>query len=272
MNLTSKTIDSFCALIDLERNKPVIDLSNVNFIDTFALVYLGLYIRFHNSKGKSFWWHAPQDEKVRNYLARQRFYQHFNFEPSFVETESLKCTPSTTCWNDIKEIENVPWVAEDIAEEVKSLLVDNHVNAAISEIYETTAEIVENFAEHSMEKQAVITVQWFPRIKWLALAIGDCGIGVKRSLLQNRKHSHLANKADKIAIVEAFKPSVSRKLEGGTGLTTIEQTVVELNGNLFFASNSGYFRVQGGKRFTGEMNFNFPGVQMEISFPTRGDI
>ncbi len=39
----------------------------------------------------------------------------------------------------MKEIENVQRVAEDTAEEVKSLLVENHINAPISEIHETTA-------------------------------------------------------------------------------------------------------------------------------------
>ena len=120
-----------------------------------------------------------------------------------------------------------------------------------------------------MERPSDVTNRSRPQVP---VAIGDCGIGVKHSLIKNEAHLHLSNKADKVAIVEAFKPSVSSKSEGGTGLTNIEQAVLELNGSLFFASNTGYLRVVGGKRYIGDRNFNFPGVQLQIGFPTRGNI
>lgn len=270
MVLTYKTISAFCSEIDLTQTKSLIDLSDLTFIDTFALIYLGLYIRYFNSQGKAFSWARPKDKKARNYLARQQFYQHFNFVASFTRSESLICTPSSTCWNDIKEIKNVDYIAEDIADEVRDLLINNGIKAAVGDICEITAEMVQNFAEHSKEEQAVITIQWFPNIGWLSLALGDCGIGVKESLCSNRRYWHLRDMHDRHVISEAFKAGVSRKSAGGTGLTNLRETIKDLEGTLYFASNSGYLRVEQASSFIGTRIHNFPGVQMEIGFPARG--
>ena len=174
MKLSWQTIDRYCGQIDLTQLKPVIDLSEISFVEPFGLIYLGLFIRYYNAAGKFFNVKLPKDAKVRAYLARQQFYKHFDFNRDFVEQESAIRSISSTCWNDMKEIEKVDYLAEDIADEVKDLLIDNHVNAPVSEICEITAELVANFVEHSNQQRAVITIQWFPNMNWLSLAIGDC--------------------------------------------------------------------------------------------------
>jgi len=265
--LNTTNVDQFCASIDLSQERPLIDLSQVTWIDTYALIYLGLYIRHFNSNGTTFGWRCPTRRSVRNYLARQQFYKHFNFDPKFVQDEHLICTPSSTCWNDIKEITNERYIAEYIADEVRDLLFTNGVRTFVNDISEIAAEVVQNFAEHSTQERAVVTIQWFPRLKWLTLAVGDCGIGVKTAL--SSKYPKVAKMPDLYAIVEAFKPGITSKYEGGTGLTNIEQTVIQVSGSLFFSSNGGYLKVAKGKRFIGDMTFNYPGVQIAIGFPAE---
>lgn len=158
MKLNWQTIDRYCAKINLAVAKPLIDLSDVSFVEPFGLVYLGLFIRYYNSLGTFFNVKVPTDAKVRAYLARQQFNKHFDFHRDFVEQESAIRSISSTCWNDMKEIENVDYLAENIADEVRDLLIENHLNAPIAGICEIAAELVANFTEHSNQRKAVITI------------------------------------------------------------------------------------------------------------------
>ena len=93
---------------------------------------------------------------------------------------------------------------------------------------------------------------------------------VRKSLSSNKKFSYVADLPDKRAISEAFKATVSRKFEGGTGLTIVRQSVIDLGGTLYFASDSGYLRVdEEGKSYIGSRTYNYPGVQMRVGFSTR---
>lgn len=264
-SLSYFNIGGFLSRVDLKQETPVIDLSFVTFIEPFALIYLGLFLRHHNSKEKYLEWIVPKDAAVREYLSRMNFYERFKFSSG--DNESQKALGSETSFNDIIDIKNEPGIAEEIGERLKRLLIRNSVKVNIEKACYITQEIVDNFAQHSRETLAAMSVQWFPQGGWLSLTFGDCGVGIKRSLTQNPKYRYLMDKTDQEAILKAFEPLVSRREQAGMGLTQTKEIILEEKGSLFLSSNTGYFAIREGKPWCGQIQFNLPGVQMEIKLP-----
>jgi hypothetical protein len=95
-------------------------------------------------------------------------------------------------------------------------------------IAELVSELVDNFAQHSERPLAAFTMQWYPQRHRIVLAIGDCGVGIRSSLASNPKHAHVASFSHHQAALIAFEPLVSRRLEGGTGLTEVRDGVLQV--------------------------------------------
>ena len=266
MQLSYENVGIFCSRVDLRQKKPLIDLSDVSFIEPFALVYLGMFLRLHNSKGKSFDAIMPDEKFAREYLATQNFWERFNFDPEIIEAEKLhRFTPSTAL-NDIVDIENEPYIGEDIASAVRDLLTNNEIKVDVDEIEELVSELIDNFERHSTHTLAAFTMQANPRR--LIIAIGDCGIGIRASLIQNPRHEYLANQPHFEAVRKAFEPLVSAKPEGGTGLTDAKSTIRRYRGTLTLMSGNGYFRLTSdGREVANRTSFDLPGVQLELSIP-----
>lgn len=131
------------------------------------------------------------------------------------------------------------------------------------------AELADNFAQHSKKTVAALTLQLYPKLGMLRVAIGDCGIGIRQSLAMNPQHSWVAKERHHVAVLEAFKTGVSRKLEGGVGFTDILNGLDDLGGYLRLATGNEYVLVRKGKAKVGDMKFNLPGVQIELHLPIR---
>jgi len=110
-------------------------------------------------------------------------------------------------------------------------------------------------------------MQYYPNREEVVLAIGDCGIGIRASLATNPKYSYLLGKPHHEAALKAFEPLVTRFAEGGTGLTEVQQGTVELGGTILFSTGDGYVRMSPTATEYGEMAFDLPGVQVQLSFP-----
>ncbi len=270
ITLSFYNIDEFCSKIDLSVGRPVIDLSDVSFVEPYAIIYLGLFMRYYNSLGKYFDWRDSSDTKVRKYLSRMNFYERFNFSKDVIKETKLIRFTSNTSFNDIIDIEKDVCMPDSIANELRELLIRqyeiNNVKFDIPVVCEITAEIIDNFIQHSDENLAVMTVQYFPKKHTLSIAIGDCGIGIKKSLSSVSRYSHVRNLSDEDAIEKAFDYLVSRKMEGGTGLSDIRDTILEKNGSLYFSSNEGFYIIKDRKIQKGSMFFELPGVQIEYIF------
>jgi len=52
VTLSFQNVDGFCAGVDVAQPRPVIDLSGLKFIDPFAVIYLGQFIRLRFRPGK----------------------------------------------------------------------------------------------------------------------------------------------------------------------------------------------------------------------------
>lgn len=268
MELSFYNVDKFCAAVDLASETPVIDLSLVTFFKPFALIYLGMFLRFHNSKGKAFAVKGPKDQPAHSYLTMQNFWARFNFNPDVINAKNLYRFTNRTSLNDIADIEKRDRIAEDITREVLFVLHANAVPRA-NIIAELVSELVDNFACHSQRTLAAITMQYYPNMHRTVFVVGDCGIGIRESLSSNPKHSHLAHCDHHQAMLEAFEPLVSRKPEGGTGLTMVRDSVIDYDGYLILTSGDEYVKIDRNRTEYGSMAYDLPGVQIELSFPTE---
>ena len=175
---------------------------------------------------------------------------------------------TSTSLNDVVDIERRPGIAEDIAAAVRSVLYPR-VSIDVGAVAEMVAELVDNFAQHSMGPPAAFAMQWYPRGNRLDLAIGDCGIGIRSSLAKNPLYSGLLQRPDYEAAAKAFEFRVTGNpaLGGGMGLSEVRETVRALKGGLSLATGDGYVVVGAEGMRTGRMAFDLPGVQIWVWVP-----
>lgn len=269
MNLTFWNVDRFLTLVHLEEPRPLIDLSSVRFFEPFAIVYLGMSLRHYNNLGKTFLVQLPQAPGPSEYLARVNFWERFNFVLDLSQREKLRRFTSSTSFNDILDIENVETIAEDISDQVRWIIRNNAVNVDADMMAEVVAELVDNFAQHSQRSLAACAMQYYPAIRRVVFAIGDCGIGIRGSLALNPRYAYLAQRPHHEAADLAFQPLVSRKQEGGTGLTEVADAVTAAKGRLLLSTGDGYVRIESGRKEIGRMALDLPGVQIELSLSER---
>ncbi len=266
--LDSTNVSAFCSRIDLAADRPTVDLSDVTFVTPFAVVYLGMFLRFHNSLGKSFDWRLPRKEAVEGYLESIRFYERFRFAKGFVEVVSARRKDLATSLNDIIDVERKPDIGDVIATRAADAL--RRVPVRIEAVASIVSELVDNFSQHSgTELPAVFTMQWFPQAKRLALALGDCGLGIRQTLRMNPQYAHVADWPDEDAIALALKQRVSCQPGHGMGLTEVVESVTASDGRMTIASGSGRVIIEPeGKLFRLKTEFSLAGVQLAVHLPT----
>jgi len=267
MNLDFWCVDKLCANVDCTNERPVVDLSSVTFFRPFSLVYLGMFLRYHNFHGKAFDIVMPTNGAARRYLARQNFWERFNFNPAVIEKEKLIRFTTSTSLNDIVDIEERPYIAEDIAVEVSKVLGHSTARVEVSLVAELVSELVDNFAIHSRQTLAAVAMQYYPNLHRVILAVGDCGIGIRSSLSSNPQFASLADAPHYQVALKAFEPLVSRFPGCGTGLTEVRDGVANLNGRLALATGNGFVIIGPDGTKYGEMSYDLPGVQVELSIP-----
>ncbi len=226
-----------------------------------------MFLRYHNANGKSFAINPPRNVAARNYLAQQKFWARFNFDPSTIKAEKLRRFTSSTSLNAVVDVEKHEGIEEEIADRVRQVLCRNRVRVNAGLLSELVCELVDNFAQHSGHTLAVVAMQYYPNLRRIVFAVGDCGIGIRSSLASNPSYAYLTGHPHYDAILKAFEPLVSRTPEGGTGLTEVRDEVLNLNGRLTVTTGDGYVIIsKGGTRY-GQMMHELCGVQMELSFP-----
>ena len=269
MNLSYQNVDRLCSQIDLTQPQPLMDLGSVTLVEPFALIYLGMFLRYHNRRNKGFTIRPPRSSRVRSYLATQRFGERFNIASDPAEASQL-LFDNRTSFNEVVDIQRGPYVAEDIGQRVFELLRNNSVRVDVPQVEQWISELVDNFSQHSGEDLAACAVQWYPQHRRLDFAIGDCGIGIRSSLSRNNRYSDFGTKRHEEAAVKALEPGVGRKSEGGMGLTDVSEEVASSGGSLFLSTGDGWVQVIGDDVRSGNQLYDLPGVQVELSVPEGG--
>ncbi|MPZ14432.1 MAG: hypothetical protein GEU73_08415 [Chloroflexi bacterium] len=265
-SLTWVNTDRLCAQVDLTESPATVDLSDITFFEPFALIYLGMFLRHHNSQGRRFRVLRPRARAARGYLATQNFWDRFNFDAETVASANLNRLTNKTSLNDIVDIERRSGVAEEISGAVLQMLRSGGARVGTDVVAELVAELVDNFAQHSGRRLAAFMVQRYPNAGRVDVAIGDCGVGIRVRLAAVERYRFLADQPHWEAAAQAFEPLVTSKAEGGTGLTEVRDAIIEAGGHLVLATGDGYVQVSDGATRKGEMEYDLPGVQIEFSF------
>ena len=269
MNLSFQNVDLLCSRVDFAVGRPVIDMRRVTFVEPFALIYLGMFIRHHNRRGVYFEVQPPRSDRVQSYLESQKFWPRYNIAGAPGPKTQILRVAKFTSFNDIIDIENRDYIAEDIGHMVYRLLSNRSIRVDVSLVEELTSELVDNFNQHSQEELAACAVQWYPQMGRFDLAIGDCGIGIRRSLSLNPNLGYLRDRRHSDAAARAFEAGVGRRSEGGMGLTEVSQNVIDLGGSLFLSTGDGWVFVDASGPRIGNQAYDLPGVQIEVSIPTE---
>lgn len=192
-----------------------------------------------------------------------------------IKEENLRRFTSSTSLDDIADVEKDQYVAEELAEAVAGVVEKNTVKLRPGVVAEVTAELVQNFVEHSDQTLAAFMVQYYPNrgpFGTLVMAIGDCGRGIRACLSATKKYADFADQPHHKATLKALEAGVSSKRGGGrTGFSEMLDYVTDLKGEFRIATGDEYIIVDGktGQARTEKMGFDLPGVQIELIFPGR---
>ena len=176
-----------------------------------------------------------------------------------------------TSLNGMIDIENNPDnpdIAEEVGDMVQHVLEDNKVPIMGSLVSGIVIELVDNFSRHADEHMAACAMQLYPTLRRLDFAIGDCGMGIRKSLSRNPKYENLANAPHQDVAVKALENGVTAS-EGGTGFGTIMENLSALHGQMFLSTGDGWVQIVGDQdeiQF-GKMDNFLTGVQIEVSIP-----
>ena len=271
MRLNRDSIASFCSSVDLQPARPTIDLSLVERIGPFGVIYLGTFIRHWNSQGKYFTIELPESGLVKQYLDSQNFWDRFNFELEGDGAQPKLQTTKPTSFGDIIPLDIVddPQIAEELEQWTLEILREWKLQISPSAISTIVVELIDNAVRHAYSQStspASMIFQFSPYDNCVELALADCGVGIRKNLSEKY---HVSN--DRAAAVRAFEDGVTSKDEGGTGLSTIKENVARLNGSLFLSTGKGFVRANPETKYNLESStaaYNLPGVQVQITIPT----
>ena len=269
MELTAWTVDGLCSQVNLRPRQSRIDLSDVTFFSPYALVYLGMFLRYHRARGSAFVMVLPRNPVAREYLVRQKFFHRFNFDTTAIEQVRLRRFTTSTSLNDIVDLEAHPNIADEVTDSIQNLLQNNQVNIDTSRFAEFASELVDNFAQHAEQTLAALAIQYYPRLRRVVMAVGDCGVGVRASLATKFEYAYLMAFPHTTAILKALEPQVGRKWEGGMGLTDVAAGVLDMGGHLTIASGNALTFVDRQGTRAGKKSNDLSGVQIEVSVPER---
>ena len=202
--LKFSTVGELFSLVNLDDQKPTVDLSNISFVEPFGLVYLGMFLRHFNSLGKFFNIITPRSRQVTRYLESQRFWDRYNIAATSTDSQIHRRYARLTSLSDIVDIENNQYIAESVGDMVGDILRNNSVRVDASLVSEVAVEVVDNFSRHSGQQLAACAVQFYPQRGNLHIAVGDCGVGIRSSLCRNSLYRHLASAPHHVAALKAL--------------------------------------------------------------------
>ena len=189
------------------------------------MICLGMFIIHHRTLGRRFQVRPPLNRRARNYLNSQNFWERFGFDwqpPSYSASRG-----HLTSFEDIVQIGRTGDVGNEVGDRVRDLLSRDPYDALrnIDQVGDLVSELVDNFAQHSEASHAACVLQRYPKIGLTDFAIGDCGIGIRESLSQNKEFERLKRLRHREAARIAFRMRASRRAEGGMGLPEVMESV-----------------------------------------------
>lgn len=253
-----------------------VDLSRYDFIDVYASVVLALLLRHaHMVNGEAPDLVLPADDDVKAYLARQDFFKPLSKwyviddEIRLLESRQWAANPSVAPLTIIESEDDVSGIVDRIRNLLCSPQFGVSKNVADS-VWRVLTETFQNIPQHASADPNV------PECGFAALqlyrgavevAVGDVGIGLRKSLAQNPTYRRCTHQQAQEAVLihGASRTGIRGR---GNGLQLTARTIAGLGGNL---------RVQSGDSVTYCFRNGyrqkqcpaFPGAQVWIRVPCR---
>ena len=138
-----------------------------------------------------------------------------------------------------------------------------------SKFLEGLDEIFNNAAVHSRSELGIYCCgQAYPRSSKVKFTISDCGIGIPRSLSENRGLTITAEEAIDWAMREGTTTR-SGDVPGGLGLKILREFIEINRGEIQIVSDRGYWALRHGQVSLGRYFRSFPGTIVSIQINTR---
>ena len=257
--------------MELDSAEPTLDLSEASVIEPGGLVYLGTFLRHSNRLGKFVDTIAPRAPAAREHLESQKIWERYGSPYTEVEWDSVPACERFSFPRGFMSIESDYWIADKVGDMVAEMLRANSVRVSVDPVAEAVIELVDNFARHSGEPLAACGLELDRSRGRLHFAVGECGVGIRGSLARNPRYADLSGAPHHVSAAKAMEDGVAGSSEGGTGLGTVRENVMELGGQMLLSTGDGWVGVQTGRQDiqAGAMGHDLPGVQVQVTVPVE---
>ncbi|HEY0357091.1 MAG TPA: hypothetical protein VGD11_00835 [Mycobacteriales bacterium] len=241
-----------------------IDLRGLRFTEPLGLVEIAARAEYHRSRGTAVRVLAPADPSVANYLARMRLGRALtelgaDHDLPYVRERELSG----------RLLELTYFAGADGSDELAAMVyrrVAGQSPAGARALYTALCEIGQNVPEHAGVPGGWAAAQATRRHAAVWFAVGDCGVGMRRSLAARGARD------DADALVLALDRGVSRLTVPGRGNGLAETCgLVTGRGGRLHVVSGGAARTAGPtRRHTWVPATPFPGTLLQGALPYRG--
>jgi anti-sigma regulatory factor (Ser/Thr protein kinase) len=241
-----------------------LDLSKLEFADSFGVTYLAACFHVVVSSGVHGFVRRPSRDDVHQYLLNAGFYEAIGFgerfgprkpSPDRVDLVHITAVQPEFIDHLLDFLENMQPFEEGLKPSMRMALL----------------ELVQNFAEHSgSEPGAWISGQFHPRSNRITLCVLDLGRGIPNALRTLRKYRRSRDpRLVELATVEGVSSVPGERR--GLGLNTIRRFVRTNRGTLTIMSGRAYVKFPPDRRpMVKHVDLSFPGTVVFMSLvPTQ---
>ena len=270
-------LDAYLRYLQDEREALVVDLSDVGFVDPYAVGMLCLIGRYLRERFDRVTYRLPDAEAVKGYLARMKFLRaledHVEFEGRDWSMEYAEGTVGEGLLEvtAIRRREDVESLIGTISRTVSSILTAElgYTVREITSFQNVVAELSHNILDHSGDRGYVVAQRYTDRRgrKFAVIGVVDLGMGIRESLASRFDVSDWTHAQ---AIAQALRKNVSRDPERGIGLYVVSTICSEYEGTLHIRSGDARVYVKGA-RVHANVSPVFPGTQIGLTlYEKRG--
>lgn len=272
-SVTAERMFSFLQLLGSAdgENKICLDFKMVQFYEPIAIVLLLSRLRHWHNHGVKLSMSNYKTCPAHGYLQRIDFYEQLGLklEESFLRQASAErfveiCTVKKTNADEIaREMSRCIAVHSEQADDVETCFKY------------ALGEILANCAQHS-GAEGYACAQYYPKSKRIAIAVADCGIGLRNSFNDTEMEGRLLSHED--ALRECLKPFVSSALlrppppygshvNRGIGLAMVSELARQTCGVLHVGTYDAHLERLGNnaENYTTEVKAIHPGTFTSLS-------
>ena len=216
----------------------VLDLSKVKFVEIYPMVAMACFVSRAQQRGHGLQLSIPESNQVKTYLSRMGFVEMLA-EHYEVEARPLRQVRAQPHPNDLLELQRFDssHKIEELANLVWERLsqVPPHVRRTI---YECIIEIGDNVIFHAGSGGGWVAAQTYRRgtaNERIDLAIGDTGVGIRRTMRRHKPRSD----GDAIRLALQFGVSGLADPGRGVGLAETADQIRSVGGRLLVRSGAG---------------------------------